>query len=105
MKEGRNGLSKGMIQQTLNNYDIILEETSSIFNRLKDAEKLPDDVCFAGYVYIDSSGDNVDAFYGEVGGDSGYFQIPIKSYLLDYELEKFIQNFKFEDDIAYLCLH
>ena len=98
MKEERNGLSRGIIQQTLNNYDIILEATSSIVNYIKTAEKLPHDVYFAGYVYIDDSGNNVDVFYEKSGEDSGFsfFKIPIKAYLLDYELEKFIQNFKFE---------
>ena len=97
MKDIKNGLNKGIIQQTLNNYDIILEATGLIFNRLKAAEKLPHDVQFDGVVYIDSSGNNVDAFYEEVGSDSGYFKIPINAYLLDYKLEKFIQNFKFEE--------
>ena len=97
MRKENSGLNKGMIVETLNNYNILLRETDSIFNYLKTAEKIPYDIQFMGYVFLNDDGESVDVFFEEIGGDSGAtIKIPIKAYLLNYELENFIENFKFD---------
>lgn len=99
MKDIKSGLSKGIIQQTLENVDVLARETNSIFNYLKTAEKLPSYIYFSGYMRLDAEGLNIEAAYDKIGNqEHGEIIIPIKAYLLDYELEKFIQNFKFEKD-------
>lgn len=93
---------KGDIEFILNGMFELTKATQSVINYLKTFQKIPNDCYFTGDIYL--NGNNVSAVI-EGLDEVHEIDIPIKCYLLDYELGKYIMNFeaitKEPDDIYF----
>ena len=82
---------KGDIEFILQGMFELQQATQSIVNYLKTAQKIPDDYYFQGHIYL--NGNYISAVLDGID-DIQEIDIPIKCYLLDYELENYIMDFE-----------